>query len=263
MILSSSRQRELGGFLRKHRELLKSTETRNYPGKRPRRTPGLRREEVSQMAGISVSWYARLEQGEETASPSSDALERIAGVLKLAPAERNYLFLLAGRVDPNRAAEFENRLIIGTIENFVHSISSPAYLLDKYWTPLLWNAKASRFFSLWLEGPEPNLLRHMFLDPKAHSFVVDWEMRARRLVGQFRNDFANNVDDPKMLDLVRDLSEGSGLFRSAWTDQRVLFRDGDEKSYNHPQFGLLNFFQTTFLVAAEPSLKLVVATPRV
>ena len=263
MVQTALRHRELGDFLRKHRELLAPVETRRFPGKRRRRTPGLRREEVAQIAGISVSWYARLEQGEETAAPSSDALERIATVLRLAPAERNYLFLLAGRVDPNRAADFENRLVVSTIENFVASLSSPAYLLDKYWTPLLWNTEAIRLFSPWLQGPETNLLRHVFLDPTARTFVVDWEFRARQLVAQFRNDFANNVDDPKMLELVRELSDGSDLFRSAWTDQRVLFRDGDAKSYTHPQFGLLKFFQTTFLVAAEPNLKLVVATPRI
>lgn len=263
MVQPITRYRELGDFLRKHRELLAPLETRYFPGKRPQRTPGLRREEVSQMAGISVSWYARLEQGEETAAPSSDALERIAKVLQLAPAERNYLFHLTGRVDPSRAAEFENRLVVSTIEDFVFSLSSPAYLLDKYWTPLLWNTEASKQFSVWLQGPETNLLRHVFLDPAARTFVVDWELRARQLVAQFRNDFANNVDDPKMLELVSELSEASGLFRSAWTEQRVLFRDGDAKSYTHPQFGLLKFFQTTFLVAAEPSLKLVVATPRI
>jgi transcriptional regulator with XRE-family HTH domain len=256
------RHRELGDFLRKHRELVAPVETRQFPGQRPRRTPGLRREEIAQIAGISVSWYARLEQGDETAAPSRDALERIATVLQLVPAERNYLFHLAGRIDPNRAADFESRLVVSTVETFVLSLPSPAYLLDKYWTPLLWNTEASSLFSVWLQGSESNLLRHVFLDPAARTFVVGWELRARQLVAQFRTDFANNVEDTKMLELVRELSEGSDVFRSAWTEQRVSFRDGDAKSYTHPQFGLLKFFQTTFLVAAEPSLKLVVATPR-
>jgi hypothetical protein len=134
-------------------------------------------------------------------------------------------------------------------------------LLNKYWTPLLWNAEAAKVFSLWLEGPELNLLRHYFLDPKARTFVVDWELRSRQLVAQFRVDYGNNVDDQNILELVDELVEKSDSFRSIWADQQVLFRDGNEKTYDHPKLGLLKFFQTTFLVAAEPSLKLVVATP--
>ena len=107
-----------------------------------------------------------------------------------------------------------------------------------------------------------NLLRHYFLDPKARTFVVDWELRSRQLVAQFRVDYGNNVDDQNILELVDELVEKSDSFRSIWADQQVLFRDGNEKTYDHPQLGFLKFFQTTFLVAAEPSLKLVVATPR-
>jgi len=252
----------LADFLRKHRESLAPEHINHFPGSRPRRTPGLRRDEVAGIAGISTSWYASLEQGREDMAPSAAALERIAAALQLEPAERAYLFHIAGRVDPNFVSNFEDKLVVASIEDFVFSIQSPAYVLDKYWTPLLWNGASARIFGLWLEGPEKNLMRHMFLDPNARTFVVDWEKGARRLVAQFRIDFGRHPDDEKMLQLVRELSEGSDLFRSAWTDQQVRFRDGDEKSYAHPEFGLLTFLQMTFLVAAEPSLKLVVATER-
>jgi transcriptional regulator with XRE-family HTH domain len=241
--------------------LIEPTETRQFPSKR-RRTPGLRREEVAQMAGISPSWYARLEQAEETATPSPTALDSIAKVLRLVPVERAYLFHLAGRVDPIHASGLNDKLVVSTVESFVLSISSPAYLLDKYWTPLLWNAEAAKVFSLWLQGPELNLLRHNFLNPEARTFVVDWERRSHQLVAQFRFDYGNNVDDANMLELVGELQDKSDVFRSIWADQKVLFRDGNEKTYDHPQLGLLNYFQTTFLLAAEPTLKLVVATPR-
>src|SRR5271166_5636769 len=96
-LFSASRQRALGEFLRKHRELVTPADERQI-GERRRRTQGLRREEVAQMAGISATWYTRLEQGKEV-TPSGAALDRIAEVLRLAPAERAYLFCLAGRVD--------------------------------------------------------------------------------------------------------------------------------------------------------------------
>lgn len=261
MINSIAKQRALGDFLRKHRELVAEPAEGQQAVGRRRRTPGLRREEVAQMAGISPAWYTRLEQGKEI-TPSGAALARIADVLQLVSAERAYLFHLAGRVDPSDVLNFEDEMVVGTIEKCVLSISYPAYVLDKYWMPSFWNAELAKIFSLWLEGPEINLLRHMFVDPKAQTFVVDWELRARQLLAQFRIDFGKQIDDPKMLELVRGLNDDSDFFRRVWGDQQVLFRDGYEKSYNHPKLGLLEFSQTTFLAAAEPSLKLVILTPR-
>jgi transcriptional regulator with XRE-family HTH domain len=261
MINSIARQRALGDFLRRHRELVaEPVEHKQIAGRR-RRTPGLRREEVAQMAGISPTWYTRLEQGKEI-TPSGTALARIANVLHLVSAERAYLFHLAGRVDPSDVSNLEDELVVATIEKCVLSISYPAYVLDKYWTPVFWNAELAKIFAVWLEGPERNLLRHMFVDPNARIFVANWELRARQLLAQFRIDFGKQIDDPKMLELVRGLNDDSEFFRRVWGDQQVLFRDGNEKSYKHPQLGLLRFSQTTFLAAAEPSLKLVILTPR-
>jgi len=211
-------------------------------------------------AGISSTWYARLEQGREVI-PSAAVLSRIAKVLRLVPAERAYLFRMAGRVDLSDASNYEDELVRNTVERCVSSISYPAYVLDKYWTPIFWNTELAKIFSFWLNGPEINLLRHMFLDPHARTFVVDWELRARNLVAQFRNDFSNHIDDPKMIELISGLTQASDFFQSVWEGQRVLFRDGKEKSYNHPRMGLLKFSQTTFMAAAEPSLKLVILAP--
>jgi transcriptional regulator with XRE-family HTH domain len=261
MIKSLLRQQTLGEFLRKHRELTgEPTDGKQAVGRR-RRTQGLRREEVAQMAGISVTWYSRLEQGREIA-PSGDLLDRIANVLRLVPAERAYLFQLAARVDTNGVSNLEDELVVSAIKSCMSSISSPAYMLDKYWTPLFWNAAFESLFSLWLKGPELNLLRHMFLDPNARTFVVDWELHARHLLAQFRIDFGKHIDDPKMLELVRGLHEESDFFQSVWKDQQALLRDEDEETYNHPRFGLLRFSQTTFLAVANPTLKLVILTPR-
>ena len=260
MMNKIARQRALGEFLRKHREMVFDSVAEGQVAGRKRRTPGLRREEVALAAGISPTWYARLEQGKEV-MPSAGALSRIANVLRLVRAERAYLFRMAGRVDMNDASNFEDEFVRNTVESCISSISFPAYVLDKYWTPIFWNTELAKIFSLWLEGPEINLLRHMFLDPNARTFVVDWEIRARHLVAQFRTDFINNIDDLKMLELVDGLTKESDFFHQVWEDQRVMFRDGTEKTYNHPQLGFLRFSQTTFLAAAEPSLKLVVLTP--
>src|SRR5260221_4618760 len=156
------RQQALGEFLRKHRELVAELASDNQVGERKRRTSGLRREEVAQMAAISATWYTRLEQGKEV-TPSGAALSRIADVLRLAPAERAYLFELARRVDPSEASTFADEPVSNTIESCVLSISYPACVLDKYWTPLFWNSELAGPFPRWLKGPEKKLLRFCFL----------------------------------------------------------------------------------------------------
>lgn len=254
------RQQALADFLRKHRELIGKPADAAQTGKRRRRTVGLRREEVAEMAGISSTWYARLEQGKEVA-PSSAALGRIADVLKLAAVERAYLFELARRVDPNDSVTFADERIGPAIESCVHSMSYPAFVLDRYWTVLFWNAGLAELFPHWPDDSEKNVLRQMFLNPRARTAVVDWELRARRLLAQFRVDFGKHVDDRKMFELVRQLSEESDSFQRFWEEQGVMIPDGIEKSYIHPQQGILKFHQVTFLVASDPSLKLIILKP--
>jgi hypothetical protein len=93
------------------------------------------------------------------------------------------------------------------------------------------------------------------------ELVIDWEPRARRLLAQFRVEFGKYIDDPKMLELIQGLSEASDLFRQFWEEQQVLWWEGNEKTFNHPQRGMLTFFQITFLAAPDPTLKLVILKP--
>jgi transcriptional regulator with XRE-family HTH domain len=259
MIRSAVRQRALGEFLRKHRLLTNPTGNKQA-GERRRRTTGLRREEVAQMAGISPTWYARLEQGKEV-TPSSSALGRIADVLRLAPAERAYLFEVAQRVDPKGVSSVVSAPATKAIENCVRAISFPALVVDKYWTLLSWNTAFADLFPAWLENSERNVLRYMFLDPGIRALMNDWESRARRIVAHFRVEYGKYIDDPKMLDLVQALSEASDFFREYWEEQQVLMWEGNEKSFHHPLRGQLTFFQTTFWAAPDPTLKLIILQP--
>jgi len=258
-MLSAVRQRALGEFLRKHRETIHPADD-GRAGERRRRTLGLRREEVAQLARISATWYARLEQGKRV-TPSGAALGRIADVLQLGPAERAYLFQVARRVDSNGAANLVGGLATKAIESCVLAISFPAFVIDKYWTLLSWNTALADLLPAWLESSERNVLRFMFRDPSGRLLLNDWEFQARRLVAQFRVEYGKYIDDPKMLDLVQGLSDSSDIFRQFWEEQRVLLWDGNEKSFDHPQRGLLTFFQTTFLAAPDPTLKLIILQP--
>jgi transcriptional regulator with XRE-family HTH domain len=260
-ILSAVRQRALGDFLRKHRETVHPADE-SRPGARRRRTSGLRREEVAQLARISPTWYTRLEQGQEV-KPSGAALGRIADVLQLAPAERAYLFEVAQRVDPKDASSSPvSTPATKAIESCVLAISFPALVVDKYWTLLSWNTAFADLFAIWIESSERNVLRYMFLNPGVRTLMNDWEFRARRLVAHFRVEYGKYIDDPKMLDLLQGLSEASDHFRQYWEEQEVLMWEGNEKSFNHPQRGWLTFFQMTFLAAPDPTLKLIILQPK-
>jgi len=195
-------------------------------------------------------------------SPSASALSRIATVFRLTAAERDYLFHLAGRVDPEIGeASTDNQIFGPLIDGFISAISVPAYLLDRYYSPIAWNEHTAILFNVWLAGLEKNLLRHVFLDPTARNFLIDWELRACQLLAQFRIDYTKHIDDPQMVELVKGLHEESDFFRKIWNDHHVLFREGNERSYIHPALGKLTYFQNTFAACSDPSTKLVILYP--
>src|ERR1700755_3473027 len=133
---SGRQQRTLGEFLRAHRARL-SPAGLGLPAGQRRRTPGLRREEVAQRCGLSVTWYTWLEQGRDVAA-SPQTLASLARALQLTPAERAYLFQIAGRLDPDAAHGPEEEADVPpTLADALASISGPAYVLDR-----LWNARA-------------------------------------------------------------------------------------------------------------------------
>jgi len=251
-------RRLLGAFLRTHRERLSPHAAGLAAGPR-RRTPGLRREEAAQRAGVSATWYTWLEQGRDV-SASPQALARVAVALQLTRAERAYLFELAGRRDPAvpaAAAEAPPGLA-----EAVARFDGPAYGLDRCWNAVCWNAAAGRLFAGWLGGAEPNLLRYLFLDPQARRLVVDWPDRARRVIAEFRADFSRSLADPQMRRLVERLRGEDGAFAAFWNEQAVLGREGGLRRFEHPADGRLAFEQFTFQPADRPDCKLVLLVAR-
>jgi transcriptional regulator with XRE-family HTH domain len=250
-------RRVLGAFLRAHRERLPVPPL--LSGRR-RRTPGLRREEIADACGVSATWYAWLEQGREI-SASASALSRLAEALLLAPAERAYLFDLAGKRDPAASIEAEGGLSPHILA-LPGQISSPAYLLDLTWTAQAWNPAATRLFSGWLDGEaDRNLLRYIFLSPAARRLISGWEERGRRVAAEFRADYSRHLRDPAMQALIDELSERSPVFLRYWQEQAVLNREGGERCFNHPDEGLRRFHQATFILASHPYIKLVTLIP--
>lgn len=251
----------LGQFLRARRDRSRPEDFGLSAGHR-RRAPGLRREEVAVLCGISPTWYTWIEQG-RTSAISVETLGALARGLRLSQAERTYLFELASRADPAPARPA--RSDPHHLADLTRAVSTPAYVLDRHWDAIEWNAPAAELFEDWLgsdAATERNLLRYVFGHPRAASFIVDWPERARRLVAEYRADTAAWHDDPVRRALVDELSWNSAHFEAAWRAQNVLGREGGLRRFQHPRRGLCLYEQFTLRVAQHAELKLTVLVPQ-
>ncbi|MFO1109488.1 MAG: helix-turn-helix transcriptional regulator [Bradyrhizobium sp.] len=243
----------LSAFLRVLRERQSPAEFGLAAGSR-RRTPGLRREEVAQLCGLSVTWYTWIEQGRDV-SVSPSALARLARGLRLSRAERNYLFELAGKRDPDRPGDSDDppEEVLACVD----AINGPAYILDRTWNARRWNAKASRLFTGWLDANgERNLLRYIFLRPEARSLIRDWPARAHRVVAEFRAAMTGHADDPETRRIIDELSVASTDFVRCWATQGVLAREGGKRAFKHPTMGLMHYQQVSLSLAGWPDYRL-------
>lgn len=144
---------------------------------------------------------------------------------------------------------------------------TPAYVLDRPWTPRAWNPPAARLFAGWLDDPQPetepapNLLRFVFLHPLARVLLPDWPERARRVLAEFRADCAAHLDSPDIAEMLTGLRAASPSFAALWQLHGVTGREGGSRGFVHARLGALEFDQSTFTVAGRPDLKLVILTP--
>lgn len=247
----------LGQFIKAARDRL-TPEQAGLPRGR-RRTPGLRREEVALLCDISTTWYTWLEQG-RTNSASSQLLTKLARVLRLSQAERQYLFKLAHQVDNEVISDWSDSERQQWSE-LLATINGPAYLMDRHWDIIAWNHTCANLFGGWLDQHcDHNLLRYVFFNPLAQTLIVDWHQRALRVVAEYRADSADWQHDRVHLALIDELSAGSQLFAEAWQKQTVLRREGGERHFMiHGEQQV--YQQTTFRMADHPDIKLVLLKP--
>ncbi|MDA8094960.1 MAG: helix-turn-helix transcriptional regulator [Betaproteobacteria bacterium] len=259
-------RRALGEFLRAVRGRLAPAEFALAAGPR-RRTPGLRREEAAALCGISPTWYTWIEQG-RTVAVSPKTLGDMAAGLRLTPAERAYLFQLAGKVDP-LAGEPSGQADGEALDVLVRSVSTPAYVLGRNWDALSWNLPAARLFEDWLGKRAsagtglagPNLLRYVFVHPGAPDLIVDWESRAYRLVAEYRADSAAFRENPDHQQLLAELRAESRVFDAAWRSQTVLAREGGLRSFRDARRAISHYRQFTLRIANARDLKLIILVP--
>lgn len=248
-----------GAFVRSRR-LQSDPQDFGFAAGKRRRTAGLRREELAQLCGISITWLTWIEQG-RAASVSAPTLMALARGLRLTRAERDYLFRLAGKADPAPPSEGigDHRLLQRLVDGF----SDPSYVLDRYWDAVVWNRAAARLFPQWLKRQRvstterANLLHYVFFNPAARRQVVDWKERSQRVVAEFRADTATLRGDALRDALVEELSKRSAEFATVWSTERVLAREGGERRFRDARGRIRRFEQVTLRVAQQPELKLV------
>lgn len=254
---------KLAEFIRARREAV-TPAMAGLPGGGRRRTPGLRREELAQLCDVSPTWLTWLEQGRPV-SASSRMLARLAQVLQLSAAERSYLFDVADKADPEHGEATGEGAASSELAAIVAAIDAPAYMLDRQWNAVAWNAQAAGLFAGWLDAPQlessPNQLSFMFLSPQARELIAGWPERAQRLVAEFRADVGRHADQAPLAGLIAQLCGASAEFRQWWGAQQVLGRDGGLRRFQHPVQGLLHFNQVTLHLARQQEVKLVMLLP--
>jgi transcriptional regulator with XRE-family HTH domain len=255
------RRAELADFLRNRREALRPEDV-GLPGGGRRRTPGLRREEVAQLAGVGTTWYTWLEQGRDVRA-SASVLESIAGALELTPAEHAHLMLL-GRGEEVAQGRAPKETVVPTIRRLVESLGpSPTCLTGRRFDFLAWNQAHAVVFGDPSEMPDGrrNLLWRIFMEPATRKLHPDWEEGARRIVARFRSEAARHIGDPDFDDLIAALQEGSPEFRKWWDLHEVATSGVGRKVVRHPTAGKLVFEHAVFRPQESPEQRLVLYTP--
>jgi transcriptional regulator with XRE-family HTH domain len=223
----------------------------------------LRREEVAQRANISPTWYTWLEQGRGGA-PSADVLDRIARALMLTDVEREHVFLLGlGRPPEVRYRKDEG--VTPRLQRVLDALDPvPALIRTATWDVVAWNRAATVMLADYgsLPPEQRNILRFIFLDPRARAAQYDWESVARFVLGSFRVDAARAGAAAEVEPLVAELSRLSPEFRAMWRDNDVHGAHGEAvKHIRHPVLGPLAFEYSAFAVDGRTDLSMVVYNP--
>ncbi|WP_042429700.1 helix-turn-helix transcriptional regulator [Streptacidiphilus anmyonensis] len=252
---------ELSEFLRTRRARLRPEDVGlPYFGAR-RRVPGLRREELAQLAGVSVAYYTRLEQG-NAHNVSAAVLEAIADALRLNRAEREHLDHLA-KPAPRRgrtAAAVRPERVRPQLQHLLDAMDSvPAYVLGRRCDILAWNRMAGALLGDFASRPpeQRNMAWIVFMDPASHELYLDWEGKARDVVAGLRMHAGRSPDDPRLAALIGELSVKSPLFRQWWAAHDVRGTGPCTKELHHPVVGRLTLVNETLVLPADAGQMLV------
>lgn len=260
MPVSAQQRRELADFLRTRRERIQPADVGLPPTPR-RRTPGLRREELAMLTGISATWYTYLEQARDV-RVSEQVLNSLAAALGLDDNERTHLFLLAhGSAPADRRAPLE--VLDSKVSRLLDILQpNPAYVTGARYDLLGWNPAAAALFTGFDRLPEGrrNLAWWVFVDPAAKNVLVKWEHEAQALLARFRAAAGRHSDDPSFTRLADELSSLSPEFKNWWRRHDVLASSSGTKTVRDSQSKVITLDHTVLKIADATDQHLVIYT---
>lgn len=258
---STERREKLGAFLRQCRERLQPADVGLPPTPR-RRTPGLRREEVAVLAGISLTYYTKIEQGR--LDVTLPVLEALSAALQLNRPEKQYAFTLATGQSAT-TPESQQEVVGEVLQRILQSQGdNPAYIMGRRWDILAWNEAAAAMLGDFatMSPLDRNTVVQMFTKPINRELIVDWEKHAKVILAEFRANYGQYHDDPAFGELIHYLQAHSEAFRDWWENYYQVGGQVElHKQVNHPLVGRLRLWQTSFYVDDSPNLRLVIYLP--
>lgn len=263
MILNNEKHRykELGDFLKTRRAKISPSQI-GLSTEVQRRTPGLRREEVAQLAGIGLTWYTWLEQGRDI-HVSTQVIESLSKVLLLDKQERIHLYLLANQPLPVDIPE-DKETVSPILQNVLDSLTlSPSLVMDQRWNVIGWNKAASLVLGDFnkMNSREQNIVWAMFTNDNYKQLFVNWNLHAKELVGKFRSTCGQYIEDSWLVQFIEELKMQSKEFDLWWSLHEIQSKGEVYKQLNHPISGILDFEVSKFDVADNSGLTLIVHTP--
>ncbi|NMH75750.1 helix-turn-helix domain-containing protein [Pseudonocardia xinjiangensis] len=259
---SGFRRQELGEFLKARRRQLVRADL-GLPPVLGRGVSRVRREEVSCLSGVSVTWYTWLEQGRQI-KPSRQVLDALARTLRLSPAEHGYILSLAGYSAPQPIPEPSAEAAPPHVQRLLESLDGfPAYAIAPDWAIWGWNAAYTALYRDLARVPaaDRNLLWLIFTDPYLRELMPDWGFMSRRHVAQFRAEAGPRLGHPSFSRLVQRLLQASAAFRAAWESHDIEGFASRERLFRHPVVGDLHLEHYRLAPSDHPNLRLVIYTP--
>jgi hypothetical protein len=255
----SARRTELAAFLRSRRERISPEDVGLPPGPR-RRTAGLRREELAQLAGVGVTWYTWLEQGRPI-NVSTQVLDAVARTLMLDQSERTHLFRLAEVPGVAGAGPCDIPLP-DPVQDVLGALGTPTCVVTDRYDLLAWNDLYASVFPRVTSAPaaDRNTLLHSFTSPPCCSPFADQDAYCTSMVGTLRAAYAKHVGDPAWTQFIRRLEAESPRFAAVWAEHGISEPGSFVKALRHPAVGRLTVISTSFAVQACPGARMTVYT---
>lgn len=253
-------QRELGAFLRARRDGV-SAAALGLPADGSRRVPGLRREEVAALAGVTADYLRRVEQG--SVIPSDPTLDALADGLRLKRVEREHLQALADQARGRQPLPRGDHAVRAGLLRTLHALApTPAVVLGRLCEVVAWNPTGAALDPVLaaLPAPQRNVARRVALDPSARSLYPEWDALAEEVADVLRFNAARFPDDAELEALIEELLRGSPEFGRLWGRRDVFAKTSGRKVIDHPEVGRLDLAYESFDVTAAPGQVLIVYT---